>query len=37
MVRLNLSLGDVGNCEETTAFIKNKVLNFQRAGQVQSK
>ena len=28
MVRLNLSLDDVGNCEETTAFVKKGVLNL---------
>ena len=28
MVRLNLSLDDIGNCEETTAFIKKRVLNL---------
>ena len=28
MVRLNLSLDDVGNCEETTAFAKKGVLNL---------
>ena len=28
MVRLNSSLHDVGNCEETTSFPKNGVLNL---------
>ena len=28
MVRLNLSLDDVGNCEETTPFVKKGVLNL---------
>ena len=28
MVRLNLCLDDVGNCEETTAFVKKGVLNL---------
>ena len=28
MVKLNLSLDDVGNCEETNAFIKKGVLNL---------
>ena len=28
MVRLNLSLDDVGNCEETNAFVKKGVLNL---------
>ena len=29
MARLNLSLDDVGNCEETTGFIlKNQILNL---------
>ena len=45
MVRLNLSFNGVGNCEETTVFIKKGVLNLayiqglsfekiQKAGQV---
>ena len=28
MVRLNLSLGDVGNCDGTTALVKKGVLNL---------
>ena len=28
MVRLNLSLDDVGNFQETTPFVKKGVLNF---------
>ena len=28
MVRLNLSLDDVGNCEETTPFVEKGVLNL---------
>ena len=28
MVRLNSTLDDVGNCEETTVFVKRGVLNL---------
>ena len=28
MVILNLSLDDVGNCEEATTFVKNGILNL---------
>ena len=28
MVRLNLSLDDVGNCEETAAFVKKGILSL---------
>ena len=28
MLRFNLSLDDIGNCEETTAFVKKSIPQF---------